>query len=287
MFSHTLGFTGTIASGKSVRVGHVAQLIRRCLASTLGSNDPCASPAFPFTSVRVEVINADTIGHDLYRPGTACYHEIVEAFGTGVLATTTSVPSSTPAMTSRTPIISLPPINRRALGNIVFADDSELAKLNRICRSRLESRIVSTHETILQDASHRETAAVRGSKISVVFILLEAALLMNIPKALHLCDALWVTHCDRNTAINRVIRRDNLDRDAATKRVDIQPNLQDVLETIIKGRGFERPIFTLDTGNNSSLEQGLDDLTQRFQQYWKHEITPSLSSTLQSFQLPP
>src|SRR2546425_1086696 len=91
------------------------------------------------------VIDADRVGHDVYRPGTAGFQQVTEAFGTRVVA-----PDGT--------------IDRRALAGIVFGDPSALARLNAIA-----------HPLIVAELGRRITAA-RLASVSRP-IVVEAAIL--------------------------------------------------------------------------------------------------------------
>lgn len=88
-----IGLTGGIASGKTA----VAGLLR---------------------ARGHEVLDADSLGHDLMRPGQAAYDDIVREFGRDVLADDMSV-------------------DRAKLGSVVFADAEKRAALNRILHPRI------------------------------------------------------------------------------------------------------------------------------------------------------
>jgi dephospho-CoA kinase len=88
-----VGLTGGIASGKST------------VAALLGDRG-CA------------VLDADSLGHDLMRPGEAAYHEIVREFGDAVLA-----PDAV--------------VDRKKLGAIVFREPQKLAALNHILHPKI------------------------------------------------------------------------------------------------------------------------------------------------------
>src|SRR5262245_56189573 len=83
-----IGLTGGIGSGKST------------VATMLGE-------------LGAAVIDADKVGHDVYRPGTDGFRRVVETFGTDVVAADGT-------------------IDRRRLGARVFADRAELARLNAL-----------------------------------------------------------------------------------------------------------------------------------------------------------
>lgn len=65
-----------------------------------------------------EVLDADSLGHEMMRPGQAAYDDIVREFGRDVLAADMSV-------------------DRAKLGAIVFADAEKRAALNRILHPRI------------------------------------------------------------------------------------------------------------------------------------------------------
>src|SRR5207244_12732870 len=86
MAAPVIGLTGGIGSGKSTVAGILAELGAR-------------------------VLDADRIGHEVYRPGTEGHARVVAVFGPGVVA-----PDGT--------------IDRRALGSIAFRAPEALARLN-------------------------------------------------------------------------------------------------------------------------------------------------------------
>src|SRR5262245_39444760 len=70
-----------------------------------------------------QVIDADRVTHELQQPGQPVYDAIVAEFGAGILA----APGG--------------PIDRRALGSIVFADPAALRRLERIVHPAVHQRI--------------------------------------------------------------------------------------------------------------------------------------------------
>src|SRR5262249_44814424 len=83
-----IGLTGGIGSGKSTVAAMLADL-------------------------GADVIDTDKVGHDVYRPGTPGFVQVVEAFGRDVVAADGT-------------------IDRRALAARVFGDPAALARLNAI-----------------------------------------------------------------------------------------------------------------------------------------------------------
>ena len=91
-----IGLTGGIGSGKST----VCEMLRAKGAA---------------------VVHADLVGHEVYRPGTAVWDEVVAAFGRQVLAADGQ-------------------IDRRKLGSIVFADPAARRRLHAIKIGRASCR---------------------------------------------------------------------------------------------------------------------------------------------------
>jgi dephospho-CoA kinase len=159
-----IGLTGGIGSGKST----VAALLAERGA---------------------HVIDADRVGHEVYRPGSEGFRRVVEAFGPGVVAADGS-------------------IDRRALGARVFADPAALARLNAI-----------VHPLIAADIAARIAAARAAAGAAPVVI--EAAVLLEAGWRA-LVDRLWVVSVSRETAIARVTSTRGLAREEVERRIDAQ-----------------------------------------------------------------
>lgn len=250
MLVRTVGFSGTIGSGKSVRVEHFYRFIKaQKQRSILSSCSYQLSPSAPCV-VQTGILNADKIGHQLYAPGAACYDALVHAFGKKILSS-----SSTNG---------LPQIDRHELGRIVFSDPNCLAQLNKICRPPMEERILSTHKEMVKNAENQEA--------EIFIVLLEAALLHNLTRVLHICDDIFLTHCNRNRAIQRVVDRDKLSFDLAKGRVEIQDTSEKIIERL-KHEAFRGEVICLDT-SEGTLDEGLAAATQHFEAYWVRRVLP-------------
>jgi dephospho-CoA kinase len=158
-----VGLTGGIACGKS--------RVRRRLAAAGFST-----------------LDLDRIAHEVMAPGAAAHREVVEAFGTGVLAADGSV-------------------DRRRLGERVFADAAARARLNAIVHPRV------------REEEARRVAALPDREGRVV--VTDAALLVEAGVHLRF-DRLVVVHCLPDQQVRRLVERDGLDEAAARARVDAQ-----------------------------------------------------------------
>jgi dephospho-CoA kinase len=141
-----IGLTGGIGSGKST----VAKIL-----ADLGA----------------EVINADQVGHEVYRPGTSGFAAVVEAFGNEIVGEEGT-------------------IDRRKLGAIVFGNAAALARLNAIVHP------------LISDTIRRRIDA-RRAEGSQTCIVVEAALLIEA-NWLPLVDEVWVVVASPAAVVERL-----------------------------------------------------------------------------------
>lgn len=141
-----IGLIGGIGSGKSTAAAMLAEL-------------------------GAQVVNADTVGHEVYRPGTVGFEAVVRAFGREIVS---------PAGD----------IDRRRLGAIVFAEKGRLTELNAIVhpliRSAIEARIAA--------------ARAGGNLLAVV---VEAAILLEAGWR-DLVDEVWLVTAGSGRVVERL-----------------------------------------------------------------------------------
>jgi dephospho-CoA kinase len=163
---HLFGLTGGIASGKSTVAGR-------------------------FRARGVPVIDADELAREVVEPATVGLRAVVEAFGSGILATDGS-------------------LDRKALGRLVFSDAEARKRLNAI-----------THPLIYQRTAERSAElSSRGEPLACY----EAALIVENG----LADAfrpLVVVSCPEATQLARVLARDGGSLEDARARVRAQKPL--------------------------------------------------------------
>ena len=158
-----IGLTGGIGSGKST----VASML-----AALGAH----------------VIDADAVGHDVYRPGTEGFRQVVAAFGDDVVGADGA-------------------IDRRRLGARVFADPRELTRLNAI-----------VHPLIALEIRRRIADAVTAAPERPIVV--EAAIM--IEAGWRFFDRIWLVTASRETAIARVAASRGLSRAEIGRRIDAQ-----------------------------------------------------------------
>jgi dephospho-CoA kinase len=135
------------------------------------------------------VIDADQIARDVVAAGTAGLQAVVNEFGASVLNESGA-------------------LDRKRLGQIVFADEAKRQKLNAL----LHPLIIAA-----QDQKVRELEASDPDGVVVI----DAALMIESGGYKRL-DKLIVVHCDPELQLQRLMKRDSLTREAAVERIGAQ-----------------------------------------------------------------
>ena len=160
----TIGLTGGIGSGKST------------VAAILGD-------------LGATVINADTVGHEIYLPHSEGWRRVVEAFGRGILAADGT-------------------IDRRQLGALVFAKPEALKQLNGI-----------VHPLIFEEIRQRIVA--QQASDATRPIVVEAAILIEANWCA-LVDEVWLVVAPPTEVVNRLGMQRGLSADEVAKRMGAQ-----------------------------------------------------------------
>lgn len=158
--AYVIGLTGNIGCGKST----VAAMLQ-----DLGA----------------EVIDADTVAHQIMAPPGPVYDAVVREFGVRILA-----PDGT--------------IDRRKLGEIVFSDPAALRTLDSLVHP-------ATSATI------RQMIATSAAPVVVV----EAIKLIEAG-TYRICDAVWIVTCTREQQLQRLVATRGLSVADAERRINAQ-----------------------------------------------------------------
>jgi len=158
-----VGITGGIASGKST----LSQML-----SAKGA----------------AVIDADRIGHELFRPNTDAWREVVAAFGPGIHDNDGE-------------------IDRASLADLVFSDPAALDRLNSIMHHRIRRVVESKIE------------AFRAQGFTVVVV--EAALLIEAGWT-DLVDQVWVVAAPEAEVVHRLCSQKGFTEEQAAARIRSQ-----------------------------------------------------------------
>ena len=136
----------------------------------------------------IPVLDADRISKEVTAPGGRAYDAVVQAFGRGIVRDDGS-------------------IDRKRLGEIVFADPASRERLERI-----------THPAILEAMKDALAGLAReGHRAAVV----EATLIHESGRK-GLFEAVISVTCNRETAISRLAARDGMSREQAEARLRTQ-----------------------------------------------------------------
>lgn len=148
-------------------------------------------------------IDADKLGHKVYEPGTACFREVVAAFSDAIVNTDGT-------------------INRKSLGEIVYSDEAQMARLSGICwpyiREMLEAEIEAARESATAVAPGTSSGTSEAAPSLLVF---EAAVLVEAGWE-DLADEVWVVHVSHATAQARLMSRNGISPAEADKRIHAQ-----------------------------------------------------------------
>lgn len=147
-------------------------------------------------SLGAELIDADSVGHEAYRPNAEAWRRVVEAFGEGILAPDNE-------------------IDRRALGAIVFADPEQLARLNAIMHPLMAGMVQERIDTFRQDGADA--------------VVVEAALLFEAGWN-SLVQEVWVTDSPVESVVNRLAQRNGMSEEEARRRISSQMSREERLE---------------------------------------------------------
>lgn len=141
-----------------------------------------------------KVVDADEVARLVVEPGTVGLAEIRQVFGDAILNPDGS-------------------LNRKTLGNIVFADPDKLKRLNEITHPQIykyfKNEIDNFHK-------HRDYPA----------LILDVPLL--IEAGFHrLADEVWLVVVPKEVQVNRVMERDGVSREQALQRISSQMSVEE------------------------------------------------------------
>jgi dephospho-CoA kinase len=175
-------------------------------------------------------IDADKISREVVQPGMPAWREIVEHFGPGVLFFNRQ-------------------LNRHALASVIFHDPQERAKLEEFTHPPIKDMI---REQIL-------IARKSGAKVA----LLEVPLLYETGLAA-LADKVVVVVADETTMIERMLMRDNLNKEEARLRIKAQMSLAE------KARKADYVIYN--TGTSEELKIQVENLWREMSEFTREPV---------------
>ncbi len=144
------------------------------------------------------VIDTDKLGHEAFRCGTETWRRVVGAFGEGILARDGE-------------------IDRKKLGEIVFADPEKRARLDGIMHPAI-------HELVLARLEELRRSGVAVALVDVPLLIESATDLRP------LVDEIWVVVASEEAVLNRLGERSGMDREAALARIRSQMPAQEKIK---------------------------------------------------------
>lgn len=142
-----------------------------------------------FEELGCHVVDADQTAREVVMPATPGLKALTEAFGEEVLN-----PDGT--------------LNRKQLGAVVFADESQRQRLNHV----LHPFIIARQDEILSEWEKDDPDGIG---------IVDAALMIE-SGGYRRFDKLIVVHCRPEVQLERLMLRDKLSRDEAQRRIDSQ-----------------------------------------------------------------
>ena len=133
-------------------------------------------------------VQADLLAHEIYSPGKPAWQDIIHTFGSEILTAEQQ-------------------INRKKLGEIVFADKNKLSKLNQIVHPRI-------FEHLKELIEKQEMAGVR-------LLVIEAAILIEAEWT-EIVDSVWVVKASRSIIIDRLKGKTTLSEKQINQRINAQ-----------------------------------------------------------------
>lgn len=135
------------------------------------------------------VIDADVIAREITKKGTPVWHRIKETFGDEYL-----LPDGE--------------LDRKKLGELVFANAEALKKLNAITHPVIQQQVLAKIDRLKSMGSYKA-------------IVVDAALLIEAGWH-HMVDEVWLVVTDREIQIERLMKRNGLTRQQALNRINSQ-----------------------------------------------------------------
>jgi dephospho-CoA kinase len=140
---------------------------------------------------------SDTLAHELQAPGHPIWKAIVSHFGNKILN-----PDKT--------------INRQALGTIVFANAKEREFLNNLVHPMVMAKKKELIKKIYQEGRYKIF-------VSVAALTVEAGFAKFF-------DKIIVVHCDKETQLKRLMKRDDIKKAKAMEKINSQMPSEEKLE---------------------------------------------------------
>jgi dephospho-CoA kinase len=155
--------------------------------------------------LKIAVIDVDKLAHTLYYPQSPIWRDLLKVFGSRILKRGGE-------------------INRKKLGEMVFADKKKMIELNDIVHPYLRGEVINRVEELISAGEKR--------------IVINAAVLKEIG-LVNQVDKVWVVVASKENRLQRLIKK-GLSKEQALKRINAQVSQNDYLkiaDLVIKNDG--------------------------------------------------
>ncbi|SHJ01536.1 dephospho-CoA kinase [Dethiosulfatibacter aminovorans DSM 17477] len=142
-----------------------------------------------------KVLDSDRIVHELYNKGSVIHGELVEAFGSGILDDKDE-------------------IDRKKLAKIVFSSDDNRNRINGI-----------VHKAVIEELERQ----INKSGDNLIFLDIPLAIeeLDHLKEYGLSYDEIWLVYSDRDTQLERLLKRDNRGMEESVKIIDSQMDIEE------------------------------------------------------------
>jgi dephospho-CoA kinase len=154
------------------------------------------------------IIDADKLGHEAYLPGTSCYFKVLSSFNLEMTEC---------------------PIDRKALGSLVYADATKMHLLKSIVWPHIE------------DAIEMQLKLLKDNK-NIKVVVLEAALMLEAGWE-KFVDEIWMVEAPSHLSIERLMKRNGFTLDECEKCIHMQKSIAE-----------SRKVATVFINNNGCYE---------------------------------
>lgn len=146
-----------------------------------------------FLDQGIPLIDTDTIARELLFRGTDTYHKVVETFGEEILFTNKD-------------------INRKQLGKVIFRNKKKRLLLNNIVHPKVREIVENELE--------------KHQKLGTEVVVVDVPLLFETNYQ-DIVDKTIVVFCDFQEQVDRLMSRDNIERDYAMMKINAQLPMQE------------------------------------------------------------
>ncbi|WP_010651124.1 dephospho-CoA kinase [Oceanobacillus massiliensis] len=174
-----------------------------------------------FDDYSIPVVDADKLAREVVEPGQTAYKQVVDTFGETILREDKS-------------------LNRPALGQIIFADESKRKLLNGIVHPAIRERMLERRDFYLN--------------AGVKCVVLDIPLLFESELS-HFADRTIVVSVDETVQLKRLMERDNYTEKEAWQRIRSQMPIEEkvrMADAVIDNNGSIKE-------SRSQLEELLKD----------------------------